>query len=303
MSPDLGGTQEAGEPRLVFVLGTGRCGSTVVHEVMARHPAVGFVSNVDDRGLEALSRWNGALYRRTPAATSRKGRLRYAPSEGYRLLDRRVSPVLSRPSRDLIASDVSPWLEDRVRRFFLERAQAQHAGTFVHKFTGWPRSGFLHRVFPDCRFVHVVRDGRAVASSWLQMPWWKGWEGPSNWQWGPLPPSYQREWDESGHSFVMLAGIGWKLLMDAFDAARRLVPPSSWLEVHYEDLLADPRGRMGDILQFAGLEWDRGFEAGFGRHSFHRGRSESFRADLGGADLAMLERSLAVHLIRHGYDP
>ena len=32
----------------VFVLGSGRCGSTLVQEVLARHPAMAFVSNIDD---------------------------------------------------------------------------------------------------------------------------------------------------------------------------------------------------------------------------------------------------------------
>ena len=36
-------------PSFAFVLGSGRCGSTLAHDVLARHPDVGFVSNVDDR--------------------------------------------------------------------------------------------------------------------------------------------------------------------------------------------------------------------------------------------------------------
>jgi nucleoside-diphosphate-sugar epimerase len=32
-----------------FVLGTGRCGSTLIHELLARHEGVGFLSNLDDR--------------------------------------------------------------------------------------------------------------------------------------------------------------------------------------------------------------------------------------------------------------
>src|SRR6266508_3574126 len=38
-----------GEKLLSFVIGTGRCGSSLVTEVIARHPAVGFVSGLDDK--------------------------------------------------------------------------------------------------------------------------------------------------------------------------------------------------------------------------------------------------------------
>src|SRR4051794_24900990 len=95
-------------PRFAWVLGSGRCGSTLVHEVLARHPAVGFLSNLEDRAaLPAwASRWNNAAFRRVPPSFTTKGRLRYAPSEGYRLLERQVSPLLAAPYRDLTTGDV-----------------------------------------------------------------------------------------------------------------------------------------------------------------------------------------------------
>lgn len=42
--------------------------------------------------------------------------------------------------------------------------------------------------------------------------------GPSNWSLGPLPEPYALEWEHSGRSYVVLAGLAWKMLMDAFDA-------------------------------------------------------------------------------------
>jgi hypothetical protein len=45
---------------LGFVIGTGRCGSTLVQEVLARHPEVGFVSNLEDKLplLDLCGRWH-----------------------------------------------------------------------------------------------------------------------------------------------------------------------------------------------------------------------------------------------------
>jgi len=287
----------------VFVLGTGRCGSSLVHEVLARHPGVGFLSNVEDNlgALNLRGRWNGALFRRLPPSFTRKGRLRYAPSEGYQVLDRRVAPVLSAPLRDLVASDVTPWLDTRTRDFFDRRAAAQRRPVFLHKFTGWPRAGYLRAVFPSARFIHVVRDGRAVANSWLQMPWWTGWKGPDRWSWGPLTPAYRQAWEDSGRSFVTLAGLNWRLLLDSFEAARSRVPDDAWLEVRYEDVLADPRKQLGAMLDFVDLSWSPAFEAGFGRYTFDSARSEAFRRDLDPANLERLETVLATPLQRYGY--
>ena len=245
---------------IVFVLGTGRCGSTLVQEVLARHPDMAFVSNIEDRlgrpGLPA--RLNGATWRRLPPSAAEKGRLRFAPSEAYRVLDRRVSPILSTPERDLLASDVTPWLAQRLRAFFEESAQAQGRPVFLHKFTGWPRARFLAEVFPEARFINVVRDGRAVANSWLQMDWWPGYRGPENWSFGPVPDRYAEEYAASGRSFVSLAGIGWKILLDAFEETRAALPADRWLEVRYEDVVADPRARLDEMLRFSGLTGPRG---------------------------------------------
>jgi ABC-type phosphate transport system substrate-binding protein len=293
-----------GEPLPSFVIGTGRCGSTLVHEVLARHPDVGFVSNLDDRYARCpgwIRRNSGLIYRWVPPWLTVKGRIRYAPSEAYSALAREVSPLLVDPARDLGRHDVTPWLAGRTRAFFESRAAAEGAPDYLHKLTGWPRAGFLAEIFPAARFVHVVRDGRAVANSWLQMPWWRGHLGPSGWHFGPLPAAYRMEWEAAGRDHVLLAGLGWKLLMDAYERARGDLREQAWLEVRYEDVVADPRKQFELILGFLGLPWTPGFERGFARHSFSAGRADAFRRDLAGDQLTLLDRSLGDHLRRYGY--
>jgi hypothetical protein len=286
-----------------FILGTGRCGSTLVHDVLARHPEVGFVSNLDDRiGRSILGgRWNTTVYRHVPPSLTRKGRLRFAPSEGYRILASKVSPALVAPFRDLVAADATPWLAGRFATFFEDRASAQGAPVFLHKFTGWPRAGFIDAAMPEARFVHVVRDGRAVANSLAQMPWWDGYGGPSAWSWGPLPSSYQAEWDAAERSFPVLAGLEWKTLIDAFEGAKAVVPPQRWLEVRYEDVLVDPRGRIEEILAFLGLSWTDDFGRSFERYAFGRDRADAYRRELAPRDIRALDASLGEHLGRFGY--
>ncbi len=291
------------EQRYGFVLGTGRCGSTLVHEVLARHPDVGFVTNIDDRiGRATAARMQAELFRRLPTSATRKGRLRLAPSEAYRALEREVSPVIAESVRDLGAADAVPFLASRFRAFFDARAAAFGAPLFLHKFTGWPRARFVDRVLPGSRYVHIVRDGRAVAASWLQTDWWRGHVGPSGWHFGPLPPAYEKEWEASGRSFVLLAGLAWKLLLDAFDDSRAEIGDDRWLEVRYEDVLADPRGRTREILDFLGLAWTDAFESGFGDFRFDTERARAWRAVLGDEASAELDASLADHLTRRGYE-
>ena len=290
-------------PQYAFIIGTGRCGSSLVHEVVARHDDVGFLSNVEDRfpWMPALGAVSQPLYRRLPPSATTKGRVRLAPSEGYHVLDHQVSPVLSMPPRDLTREDATPWLAERVSRFFNQRATAPVRPLFVHKFTGWPRAGFLDAALPGSKFIHVVRDGRAVAASWLKMPWWRGDLGPDRWHFGRLPAHYSDEWERSDRSPVVLAGLAWKLLLDAHDEARVALDPGQWLEVRYEDVVADPRQAFATVLTFLGLEWTPRFDRQFRRHSFSVGPTDAYRRDFDTETLAALETSLATHLHQRGY--
>jgi hypothetical protein len=290
------------EPRFVFLVSNGRSGSTLVHELLARHPDIGFVSNLEDRLPlgRAAGRFNSAMYRRIPAALTRKGRLRYAPSEAYRALTREVSIMVAQPYRDLLASDAMPWATERFRAFFMRRARLQGKPVFVHKFTGWPRAGFIRAAFPDARFIHVVRDGRAVVASDLQVSWWRGYLGPELMH-SPMAPEYRVEWEESGRSFAILAAIEWKSAMDALVAARASSPPGQWLDMRFEDILVDPRARFRELLEFIGVEDNPVFERALARTRFRRDRADDFRRSLGPAIVATLDASLAEHLRAWGY--
>lgn len=288
---------------LDFVVGTGRCGSTFVHEVLARHGDYGFVANIEDnlRWLNRLGRFNAAIYRSPLGRHTAKGGLRFAPSEAYRLIAREVSPIYVRPARDLRGDDVTPWLAQRFRHFFAERRLAQRKPRFTHKYTGWSRIGFFDAIFPESRFVHVVRDGRAVVNSWLQMPWWDGYSGPDNWLWGPLSADEHERWRRADCSFVLLSAMGWRRLMESYETAGAGLAAQRLLTMRYEDVLAQPRDSFARMLDFLGLPLTRDFEAELRRTVVRSDRARAFERDLTPGQLALVEAETGPLLARHGY--
>lgn len=289
--------------KIEFIVGTGRCGSSLVHEVMAKHSEVSFISNVDDNlaALNLKGRFNNAIYRSVLGNFTKKGRLRFAPSEAYTLVGKRVSPIYVRSNRDLTADDVTPWLRKRFESFFLERFREQQKQVLVHKYTGWSRMGFFSEIFPDARFINVVRDGRAVANSWLQMYWWNGYEGPENWLWGALPEAYQQEWLESDRSYVVLAALCWKLLMDAYEAAAERVPATNYYWCRYEDFLSEPEDFMRKRIREIDLTWHRDFERHVQAQKISKGRRNAYEQDLTSSQLRLLENCLSEKLHKYGY--
>jgi len=223
------------------------------------------------------------------------------PIEAYGLLEQQVSPMLVDPCRDLTAEDAAPWLERRLRRFFETHAQDEARPVFMHKFTGWPRARLVAAVFPDAKFVHVYRDGRSVANSYLQVPWWRGYRGVPQWSFGDLSEQERREWEATDHSWTYLAGLEWKRLMGSFEAARAEIGPQRWLDVRYEDLVARPKEETAAVLRFTGLEpWD-GLDATLSRLGVSEGRKDAYRDELRPEDVSLLESMLASTLARWGY--
>jgi hypothetical protein len=308
-------SREKQHVRLLFIIGTGRCGSTMVQEALARHRDVGFISNFDSRwpGLNLKGRWNNSLYRLTPRRYIQRDRRRllrggdpeenhFGPSEAYRIINDKVSPIVGAPYRDLTADDVTPWLEHRFRAFFQERMDVQKKPVFMHKFTGWPRASFIHRIFPEAQFLHVIRDGRAVASSLLERKWWRGYKGPPEWGFGPLTSEFAEQWESSGRSFVVLAGLEWRLLMDAAGAAKKSIPSNLWMDIRYEDFVSDPRERLKAILEFIGLEWTDQFDAKFKKFAFTGDRTRRHLDKLTAEQARALESVLQGHLRYLGYE-
>ncbi len=288
---------------LVFIIGTGRCGSSFVHEILAKHEDVGFISNIEDniRFLNQKGRWNNTLYRSRLGKYTRKGGIRFAPSEAYQLISRKVSPIYANSNRDLLDIDVTPWLRNSFNDFFKGISSAQKKPIFSHKYTGWPRIGFFKEIFPQAKFIHVIRDGRAVANSWLQMSWWGGYRGPENWLWGALSEDYAQEWVSKGQTYPHLAGISWKLLMEAFEEAERALSEEDYLKIRYEDILDKPKASFDKMLAFSGLEWTPKFEKQFLQQTIKKGRSRAFEKDLNTLQLQTIECSISDMLSRYDY--
>lgn len=287
-----------------FVLGSGCCGSSLIQEILTRHREVAFLSNLEDRLPSAglLRRLNRGVYDRVPQAWTQKGRLRFAPSEGYRILSSQVSPLIAYPGRSLTAEDASPWLAERFEGFFETRRRSQGKPVFLHKFTGYSRAGFVEAVLPGTRYIHIVRDGRAVASSLVRRSWWAGELGQSQvWATTGLSPAYRDEWERSGRSFPLLAGLTWKSLIDDHELARQSLPPGSWLELRYEDILTDPRRHFVQMLGHIGLEPDAAFTRTLDSYALDGSRTDSYRHELDSRSLELLEKSLGAHLGRLGY--
>jgi len=279
----------------IFVIGTGRCGSTIFYEMLAKHPQVAFVSNLNS--AFPRQRWLSAFNTAFGKLGLRLGVI--SPSEAYPLLNS-IYPGFGRPCRTLNATDVLASVMKNMRRLFADYLRYQRKRRICYKYTGWSRIGFFNKIFPDALFIHMVRDGRAVANSMLNVSWWHGWQGPWNWRWGELPKQYRKEWEQSDYSFAVLAGIEWKMILDEIEESKKELEPGRFLEIRYEDFVADPLAIFEQVTDFAGLTFDKKFIKKIERYKL-RNMNYKWEEELSESERLLLNRCLQAHLRKYGY--
>jgi hypothetical protein len=285
----------------IFIVGTGRCGSTALHRLLGLHPNVMWLSGLAEE-FPRKPRWNRWAVTAMGSPVLRKmfGK-RIKPGENYGFWYTHAYGF-AEPGRDLLRTDVTPRVKKQMHAA-LEPMLTSRRSRLLIKLTGWPRLGFLNEVFEDAKFIHIVRDGRAVASSLLHVnSWqWRGWYGPYSWRYGPLPAEDQAAWERHDRSFVALAGLQWKIHTRALEVARQKVDPKQFLEIQYETFCEQTLETCRRVVEFAELPESPDFEQEV-RAASIKDMSTRWRSDLSGEQQAMLTDLLREDLLRYGYD-
>jgi hypothetical protein len=290
--------------RPIFLIGTGRCGSSLLYRLLGYHPDVAWLSHYTARfggHFAALQRVHDlpGLQGWLPRATDAKGsRLVPQPTEHYGLLRAATDGLFTAP-RELRADEATPQAIARLRAMVGAHVAASGKPRFAMKHTGFPRVAYLRAAFPDARFVHVRRDGRAVASSLCQVDWWSG-EG--HWGWGALSPDDLAAYHASGRHELVLAALYWKVLMRQLEAARDAVPTGQFHEVRYDALVADPVGVMTALAADLGLRPHPRFDARLAATPM-RSDDTRWRRTLSAEEQELLEGVLHADLARWGFEP
>jgi hypothetical protein len=283
----------------IIIIGAGRTGSTTFHHMLSKHPDLawlpGKICKLSPGGL-ALNRvlMRGLDY----PVVGRFLNITLKPGECYGFWEYHCKGF-SAPYRDLLADDVTEKTKRRVRDT-MSKVLTEERNRLLLKITGWPRIGFLSEIFEDAKFVHMMRDGRAVANSMLDVHFWRGWAGPQNWGWGDLAPAQREQWYRYGQSFVVLAALQWRILMDAIEDARRSVDSEHFLEFRYEDLCSDPINTVKKVTAFCGLEWTVDFQRQLAAYQL-KNTNDKFKSDLTTKQQSDLENVLGDCLTKYGY--
>jgi len=164
-----------------------------------------------------------------------------------------------------------------VRSFLAQRLVndgASLVGATVHR-----RFDRLLDLWPDARFIHILRDGRDVARSSIKIGWAGNvWTGASGWI------EAERLWEE----------------------LRPRLSEDRWTEIRYESLVAAPEPALESICSFLGLAYDPAMLEYDRSTTYDRPDARltsQWKRKLGERDLALLEARIGPMLRARGYEP
>lgn len=247
--PELRSAVPVPDP-IVFVGGTGRSGTHVVARLLGRHSTLHNITNevrfhVDPGGFPDLLEG-----RTTPEQFI--GRLRGRWWRGValqRLSLRGLHRIIDRAVFDLACDRFMERYGDvpelACRELFLEllgplAAAEGKSGLIEQSCDTIAQGPTLVRLFPEARFIHVVRDGRDTAASRVAQARWLA---------RPRTIKQGLEW--------------WEGRLRRIDAAKRQIPSEQFIAFSLDELIEMRRlatySRLRQFLGLAREQWMRGF--------------------------------------------
>ena len=253
----------------VIIVGTGRCGSTLLHRLLARHSDLGWLSTFNEvlparPSVSTFSR----LYGLPLPERVKHAKAFPKPFEAYRFWEHYL-PGFSRRDRPQTEADVPSDLEP-VRHATSRVLTFQGRKRLLVKVTGWSRIAYFDRIYPDAVFVSLRRDPRSVVSSWIKAGWLDVTSAPGTdgWQWGEVDPGLYNVWRELGGGPALSAAL--KVRLDLDDIARNMeLFPERCHELWYEDLIRCPEATLRGVCEFLGLDWSPDFQRVIARTDFY----------------------------------
>jgi Sulfotransferase family len=225
---------DAGPIKPIFILGCGRSGTTILGKIISRHRQI--------------------LYLNEP---------RYMWVKAYQQSDISSEQAAIREGRlDLDNSICSPHQSRIIQRMFSLALSLYGKKILVDKLPEHAfRIPFLLGVFPDARFIHVIRSGVDVARSIEQLILQSKWYGWNNYKWNELRRLASAfPWGKAAvqhcETNYQRGLLEWRLSLEyAFEHLAGL-PPERYLVIRYERLLEDPLEICEDIQKFLAVDRD-----------------------------------------------
>lgn len=245
----------------VFIIGAGRSGTTLLYKLLCLNDNFAWVSHYMEKFpnvilLSVLNRINTKLIKLnlyswfsknsnafysdrellkkifpTPAegeAIYQKAGFETFPDDNWKLDDKKKDDF-----RSLLRKITSY----QGKEYFLSKRTANNR-----------RIDQLLQCFPDAKFIHVIRDGRAVAYSLTKVKWW---DHHQIWWMDKKKPYELRR---NSISDIELAAKNWVEELKCINSGIKKIDANNIITIKYEDFVEDPFNNILKIFNYIGMK-------------------------------------------------
>ncbi len=171
--------------------------------------------------------------------------------------------------------DESLGYDELVHSFLIQKMQGkERVGATVHR-----HLERLPYLFPDAMYLHLIRDPRDVARSNIGMGW-------------------------AGNVYHGVAR--WIEVEHAWDRFKQTLPDDRWIEVRFEELVAEPQATLTRVCQWVGLAYDEAMLGYIDQSSYDRPDpklTQQWRRKLSEEEIRLVEARVGAMLTQRGYEP
>lgn len=248
-------SQEIEQP--VFILGCGRSGTTILGTALSHHPQITYLNERRDLWHAVFP--NADIW--SKQAQSRAGKL------------------------VLTEADATDEQAVQLRRIFHYQITKTQRPTLVEKLPiNNFRVGFLRKIFPDARYIHILRNGIEVARSIERMDQTMGW-------YSKMPYRLQLMKDHAAanpdtadlyalcENTYELGLVEWRLSLDHLYSELPKIPEAQRIEITYDALVADSVGTLNQLVAFMGLPESTELDT-FARETIQRKNPKAAPSDI-----------------------
>lgn len=206
-----------------FVVGVDRSGTTLLTLLLDGHSQL-WIPNESHFFVEYYHKYNGGDYSGT---AFRKELVSRILSEKY------VSDWAVTIQADDVDFEQCTDLPSTIAAVYSAHARKEGKSIWGDKTPRYiSHIDILNRLFPDARYIHIVRDGRDVASSIVKQ-WW-------------------------GANDYLSALDSWARRIEMGHKMLNMLPESRVMEVRFEDLVAQPESHVKSLCAFLGVPFEPG---------------------------------------------
>ncbi|MCF8108201.1 MAG: sulfotransferase [Desulfohalobiaceae bacterium] len=264
----------------IFIIGSPRSGTNAFYYRFAQHPELASITNITKKFPNSLTMTRIIMCFRSD----------HIPTEAGKVWDRFVC----RDNDLLTREDVTPQARKFLQKVVATNLKIFKKPRFVSKY---PRNSvridFLNEIFPDAIFIHLIRDGRAVANSILRSRLRHNGD-----YWGVKPPGWR---DLVDKPLFEACALQWKLTVERILHSAEALPASRYLEIRYEKFVESPFEVFELVARHCRLTWDPGYWSDI--LGDLQNMNYKWQEDFNQNDAQGLHRELGELLTRLGYTP